>query len=94
MTHSFQIVVKMTAQHAGIGKADAFDSKAIDQARQRGMGGALSRCNELIIRPFAESLHLNDRFTMAVQMKYIICFMDESGCNEFLQSHLRQPIDI
>ncbi len=94
VAHRVEIVAEMAAQYLGVRQADPRHAQAVDQTDQRRVRGPLDGLHQIIVGSLAESFHLHDRVPVPVQMEDIGVFMDKTGADEFLQGHLRQPVDV
>ena len=92
--HSFQIVIKITAQHLGIGHADSGDPQSIDQPGQRGMSCSLDTVHHILIGFFSESFHSGNDLLVTVQPEQIRIFMDKALIDQLLQCCLGESVNI
>ena len=94
MDHFFQIIVKFFTDHFRVGKTDIGDPQTVKQPGQSRMPCPFQTCHKIVKGFLPKTFHIYDLFPVLSDLKDISEIFDKAFQDKFLQSSLRQTIDI
>ena len=94
MADFLNVIVKISADHSGIGKTDSCDSKAVDHLGKSGLFGFLKACHQVVKGLLSEAFHLYDLILIFSDFKNISQIVDKAHGNKFLQGCLGKAVNV
>ena len=88
------VVVKVRTQDPCSRDADAGYSRRAQHSGQRSLPGFFDRFQQFVTGFLPKAVHVPDHIPVRVKMIDVREIMDQSGSDQFLQSHLGESVDI